>query len=208
MLKLSLVVFPACHPQRVSISLLVLVPVPTLLNFSTFFLLSYAFSLYLLFPWFSLLFLISNFFPFSLFSSFVCAFASVASHLVVTAHPISPLPCQYQETSTCLQMRRRQTVREERKAGVQHLWIIDMGQKGDITGDQKISSYISIHRETQFAAGMSAGTFAHIRIFFHWFGTIHTHNTKAQLITDGGLSSLIFWHHFFFQLMLNYPPKY
>lgn len=80
---------------------------------------------------------------FSSFSSFVYAFGSVASRLVVTAHPISPLPCQYQETSTCLQMRERHTVWEEREAGVQHLWIIDMGQKGDITKDQTISSTLA-----------------------------------------------------------------
>ncbi len=65
-------------------------------------------------------------------------------------------------------MRKTETVKEERKPGVQQLRIIDMGQEGDITRYKKISNYISIHTEAQSAVDMSTSTYAHIRIVFHW----------------------------------------
>ncbi len=47
--------------------------------------------------------------------------------------------------------------KEKRKAGVQQLWIIDMGQEGDITRQfyKEISSCISIHTEAQSAVAIS-----------------------------------------------------
>lgn len=42
-----------------------------------------------------------------------------------------------------------------------------MGQDGDITSYKKISGYICIHTQANFAVDMLAGTYAHIGMSFH-----------------------------------------
>lgn len=61
------------------------------------------------------------FLPIFIFVFYVFTFAGVASFSVVSAHPISPLSCRCQQTSTCLQMRRSKTVREEERQVFQQL---------------------------------------------------------------------------------------
>lgn len=53
-------------------------------------------------------------------------------------------------------------------AGVQQLWIIDMGQEGDISRYKKISSYASVHTEALSAGDMTLVTYAHVGIVFNW----------------------------------------
>lgn len=125
MLKLSLVLLPVLYPKGLSIfpQMLFLLCCssqnlsPTRYRLCSFPLESHTFSfppsLHLIFPGF--------------------AFAGLSSCLAVGSHPLSPFPCQKQQTSTCLQMRKREEVTEEKKVGVQQLYIIDMGQDGDIT---------------------------------------------------------------------------
>lgn len=138
--KLSLVVFPVCHPQSISTvppEPEFLPPFPKLSSRLTH-------SPPIFFTWLSIMFLSPYFHLLSSFSPVLFSVAGVTSCLVVCAHPNFPLPCQYQQTSTCLQMRKRETVREEWKAEVQQLWIIDIGREGGITRHKEVHSYISI----------------------------------------------------------------
>lgn len=133
--------FPVCHPQRFSISVPLWLADLSLLLFSTFPLLSHSFpfSLLILTP---LLSPATSFFRFPLISR-VCIcrcgqlFSSQhATHLSITLSVTADKHLPADE-------EKRETVREGRKAGVQQLWIIYVGQGGDITRYNWISSYIS-----------------------------------------------------------------
>lgn len=50
---------------------------------------------------------------------------------------------------------------ERRKTGIQQLWIIDIGQEGDVTRCKRISSYISTQTEEQLVVDMLTGRHKH-----------------------------------------------
>lgn len=166
MLKLSLVVFPVRHPQGVSNLIPVWVAVSSFSSLPPLPLASNSF------------YIITQILYFSSFSSSAFAFAGAGSCSVVGAHRISPLPCQCQQTSTCLQMRKNSERRCERKEVAQQMWITDMGQRGDIAGHLKISSYIRIHTETQSAVNMSTDTYAHTSALLVVYSNSHTTQRK------------------------------
>lgn len=124
MLKLSLVLFSSSSPEgmvnaRIAVSfwsaLFKFKKKPKNIIIIFFFQFSAHFFLTLFLVIFNFLILP---FPiiFSLNPSVAFAFAVVASCSVVSVHPIFPLPYQCQQTSTCLQMRKEEPVREQRKA--------------------------------------------------------------------------------------------
>lgn len=76
------------------------------------------------------------------FPAFV--FSGVAFCFADSRHPIFLLPCQCQETSSCLQMRKR--LRNKRKPRVQQLWILEMGQVVGIARYKKTPKHLQNNR--------------------------------------------------------------